>query len=138
LPRYSPRRAALLPILAIKLYRRFLLVGDEQDLEMSTLQYAHAIFLPFYSSTKGGPNPFSNLYFLAHALIFRSLKSKHASHLGCAIKYLHYLRGRSSEAFGVTRNDVAMALVRALGLQVDSRVLELLDDLRPGNARQDV
>jgi len=105
---------------------------------MSTLQYAHAIFLPFYPSTKGVPNPFSNLYFLAHALLFRSLKSKHAGHLWCAIKYLHYLRGRSNEVFGVTRNEVTIALVRALALQINFRVLQLLADLPPGNARQDV
>jgi len=122
----------------MKLYRRSLLSGDEQDLEMSFPQYTHAIFLSFHPSTKGGPNHVSVFYFLACALTFRSLKSKHSSHLGYAIKYLYYLRGQSSEAFGITRNDVTIALVRALALQIDFRVLQLLADLRPGNARQDV
>jgi len=111
---------------------------DEQDLEMSILHYTHAIFLPFHPSTKGGPNHLLVFHGLACALLLLSLKAKHAGHLRDAVKYLHYLRGRSTEAFGITRNEVTISLVRALALQVDFRVIDRLVDLGPGNARQDV
>ena len=138
LPRGSRRCTALLTRLAIKLHRRFLLSGDEQDLEMSIIQCTHAVFLSFHPSTKGGPNHLLVFHDLAVTLLSRSFRSKRASDLQCAIKYLHYLRDRPNEAFGIKNSKLTIPLVRALALQVDFRVLDRLADLRPGNAEQDV
>ena len=105
---------------------------------MSILQYTHAIFLSFHPSTKGGPNHLLVFHSLADALLLRSFRSKHTSDLQCAINYFHYLRDRPNEAFGIKYDNVTISLVRALALRVDFRVLDLLAELRPGNAKQDV
>ncbi|KAI0289450.1 hypothetical protein BC826DRAFT_1031894 [Russula brevipes] len=121
LPRPHPHRSAWLFALADALSWRYFLSDDERDLDTAILQFTLAIFLPSRLSTECAQ--------ISLPLLRRSIKLKQSSSVRHCIKYLHYLRDRSLEAFDLAYNDVTALLVHALGFRLW---------LEPGYALRDV
>ena len=108
---------------------RYYLSGDERDLETSILQFTHVVFLPFLPSTGCRTNPIMEFFYLTEALYHRSCKLKQPGDVRYCVKYLHFLRDPSFEAFGIPRNKLTTFLVLTLALQ---------QQFKPINARQDL
>jgi CHAT domain-containing protein len=111
-------------MLAMNHLRRHVMSRDGRDLDKSILQFTQAIFHPFHTVTKDGPNLIEAFFFLTDALLCRTAMSRRPvpGNIKC-IEYCYYLRDLSLETFGVARYDVTAMLVRSLSLQ-----------MRPGSA----
>jgi hypothetical protein len=100
--------------------RRFEISYDERDLDKSILQFTQAIFHPFHSATKGGPNLIAAFFFLTVALFYRALMSSTMPvTMKYCIEYFSYFRDLPMplEAFGVAHNNVTTLLVYAMSRQ---------------------
>ena len=86
------------------------------------------MFLPFHHFT-GWPNPIKAFFLLTEVLHYRSFKLKQPGDIRYCLKYLHYLRDPSFEAFGVPRNKLTTFLVLTLAIQ---------QQFEPISARQDL
>ena len=115
---------------------RFKLWHDERDLDASTLQFTHAIFLPFHHLTKLRHDATVTAIFihLSKYLIHRSRKSQKPGDVRYSVKYLRYLRDRplQAEVFGIiptTQNKVTAILVDALALQAELENGDVVDSI---------
>jgi len=77
---------------------------------MSILHSTHAVFLRFHNVTETTQISF-RLCIPLEALFYRSLKYEQPNDVTYCIKYFHFLRDPSLEAFGITRNAVTASLV---------------------------
>ena len=106
-----------------------MLLNDDRDLQISKLKSTHAILLSPCHSTDHGTNTISLFFLLTRVLFLRAFRSRQPSEIGYCIKYLRYLRGLPTEAFGVAHRDVTLWLVHSLAFLVR---------LEPENMIQDV
>jgi CHAT domain-containing protein len=120
LPKSHPDHFGWLCILAMAQFRRHRMFHDERDLDKSILRFTQAIFHPFHTVTKDGPNLITAFFFLTDALLRRTLMSRQpvAGNIKYCIKYFYYLRDLSLEDFGVSRDEVTELLMYALSLQI--------------------
>jgi CHAT domain-containing protein len=127
---YSYRRPFLATQAILRL-RRYDLSKDERDLETSTLQFTQVMFLPFYPRPSAGCsiNPLRDFFCLTEALYHRSYKLNQPGDIGYCLKYLHYLRDPSFEAFGIPRDKLTTLLILTLALR---------QQFKPISARQDL
>ncbi|KAH9955994.1 hypothetical protein BC827DRAFT_1386171 [Russula dissimulans] len=94
------------------------LSDDQQDVDKSLIYLTHTIFLPFASDPlPDGPHPITSFCLLSCALLDRSYELKQLNGVEYCVKYSHFLRDRSFEAFGIEYDHVTTLLVRALSLQ---------------------
>ena len=108
---------------------RYYLLKDEHDLETSILHFTHVVFLPFHAFIKCGTNPIKAFFLLTEVLHHRSFKLKQPGDIRHCLKYLHYLRDPSFEAFGVPRNKLTTLLVLTLALQQQFEPISAKQDL---------
>jgi CHAT domain-containing protein len=117
IPPSSHQRTAIVLRLAILHLYRFLLSDDERDLEISILQFTHAIFLPYHPSAVHDPNLIWTFIFLTRALFHRCCKYEQTNDVRYCLTYLRLLRNSTPNAFGVTHYKVTNLLVDALALR---------------------
>ena len=115
LPQSDHLRASLLETLASALFARFAQSDDEQDLEMSILQYTHATLLPFPPLE----NIISTFLSLTETLSCRALKSRLPRDVACCLKYLYYMRNPAFKRLGTIQNTVISFLIGMLTLQME-------------------
>ncbi|KAF8268564.1 CHAT domain-containing protein [Lactarius quietus] len=106
-------------------WARYQLSDEKEDLENHIVHCTEAIFLPPIS--RDGPhlnNVFQLFFRLANALLERSESfQEHFQEpdgVKYSIQYLRYLQGLSLDSFGISRNNLATSLIRALRIQVES------------------
>jgi hypothetical protein len=128
---YACRRAFLASQAILRL-RRYDLSKDERDLETSTFQFTHVMFLPFHPSIGCSTNPLRDFFFLTEALYHRSCTLKQPEDVSYCLKYLNYFRDPSFEAFGIPRNKVTSLLVLTLAIQQE------FNTFNPISAKQDL
>ncbi|KAH9955989.1 CHAT domain-containing protein [Russula dissimulans] len=116
LTRSHPRFPLLISILGIYRRYRYWWLNDQQDVDKSLIYLTHAIFLSS-DPLPDGPHPITSFFLLSQALLDRSHVLKQLSGVEHCVKYFHFLRDRSFEAFGIEFDHVTMLLVRALSLQ---------------------
>ena len=128
LPTSHPLRPNHLQALAVARLRRYDLSGAKEDLDSSIVHCTEAIGLPLPWAGPG-PNIFRFSFCLVTALIRRSHKFKQPADAKDCIERLRHLRDQPLDAFDVTRDQVSSSLVQVLGIQVE---------LKSGNVIQDI
>jgi hypothetical protein len=125
----DPERPEYLTHLAMMRLSRYNLSDnpDERDLDIAIHQFTQAILLPFHLPTTFDVNHLQTFFFLTIALLRRSHESEHRNDVKSCVKYFHFLRNKSLEAFNVPYNGVTIWLADALLLQSHSE---------PGHALQ--
>ena len=129
LPIPYPHCRLVFSALAILRLLRYKLSNDERDLKTSILQFTHVLLLPFHHPTGSSANPIREFFNLTEALYHRSCKLKQPGDITCCLKYLHYLRDPSFEAFGVSRIKLTTLLVLTLALQQEFKPISAQQDL---------
>ncbi|KAH9955986.1 CHAT domain-containing protein [Russula dissimulans] len=116
LTRSDPLFPSLIRILGLSRLNRYTLSHNQQDRDKSLIYQTHSIFLPF-DPFPDGSHPIPSFFLLSRALLDRSYKLKQLSGVEYCVKYFHFLRDRSFEAFDIGYYHVTTLLVHALSLQ---------------------
>jgi tetratricopeptide (TPR) repeat protein len=121
-----------LHILAVARLERNTLSNQMEDLDKSISHCTEAILLPPRSWIDHGPMFLRTLFFLAGALVQRSMVSKLPENAIYAAKYLRYLRDRPHASSACQRHGVTKILVVSLALQVELKagdVLQIIEEM---------
>jgi len=127
-PRTSRLRIGCIKALASALSRRYILLGQVDDLEQSILHYTEAIFFPPLGDRRF-PNIARDLHSTAQLLMSRAARNKHPEDVKHPVIYLRYLHGRSPEAFNISPVRVKECLMCALALQVKYELGDVMQDI---------
>ena len=128
LPRSHPLHVACVQALAIALFERYTLSGQQDDLEQSILHHTKAIFLPLPWDRRCR-NIIQMLFSTTVALVHRIHQSRQPVDVKCTIVYLCYLRGQSLEASSVLPSHVIESLVHALSVRVELELGDVMLDI---------
>ena len=107
---------------------RYSLSKDLDDLEQSIPHFTEAILLPLPWDRRC-LNILQIFFNITLFLVYRANGSRQPEDVTRSIIHLHYLRGKSLEAFNVPPNSVAIYLVTLLGIKAEMKL---------GDARQDI
>jgi CHAT domain-containing protein len=119
-PQTHPLRPAFVQALAVAYHNRYELSDQKQDVDSSILYYTQSIFFAFpWVGTTWSKDFIGVFASLAFELLGRWLHFKQSHDAECAIEYLRYLQHLPLETSGVSRDQVRVSLLKALGLQVE-------------------
>ena len=96
---------------------------------MSIFHSIEAILLPSDNSIELGSYVINTFFYLARALLIRSLRFKQPGDVKHAVEYLRYLQDQSLETPNVTRSLIKSRLVLALGVQVELESVDPMQDI---------
>ena len=109
---------------------RFLLSGQQGNLERSILSLTEAIFLP---PTQDTTSPFLSIvqtfHDLALRVLFRAEESGRPEDVKCCTRYFRYLHGQFHEVFMKFPVPVTTVLVHALAVQVELELGDVDEDI---------
>ena len=128
LPRFHPLRVPCVQTLAKERMRRYCMLDDSDDLELSIIYFTETIFLPLPWQAPSS-NVIQIFFSIAFALGLRAKKFRHPEDVTRSVIYLRYLHGQSRQFLEVSVNYVTGFLVLVLGLQAEMKL---------GNVRQDI
>ena len=126
LPRTHPLRGPCIQNLALALFDRYPLTGQQDNLKQAILHYTEAIFLP----CDGCPlNIVQILLFIAVSVASRANVSRQPEDVRLSILYLRYLCQQSLKTFNVPRDEVKVLFVQVLALQTELGIGDMSQDI---------
>ena len=130
--RSDPRHPIIFFKMALQHFRRSAvsLSNRTEDLDNSIRYFTKSILLPPFSWLQHGLRILEALFFLADALFIRAEESKQPEHAIYATKYFLHLRDQPHEIPNISRHVVTASLVKALALQVELEVGNVIQNIR--------
>ena len=129
LSRSHPHRPLVAFVLGLSRHHRYLLSDKREDLDKAICHYTETILSLPLSQSLCGPMILDALFFLADALLKRSILSKKPEDASYATKFLFHLRYRPRVISDDRSHFITQKLVIAFALQVE---------LETGNVRRNI
>ena len=129
LPRHHPFRPICASFLALRLYERFALLNQRDDIDKAILYFTDALLSPHLSWLAHAPLIVNALLLLGHSLSRRSEASKEPEDVISTAKYLRFLRDLEDTPFAVQRQQVTATLVAALSAQMELKANDVVQTL---------
>ena len=129
LPRHDPDRPIYAFHLSSRLFKRYELLNQKDDIDESILYVTDLLLFPPLSWLAHGPIIVEVLYRLALSLLLRSMVFKEPEDAIYTAKYFRHLRDSAYTPFAVQRQQITSHLVETLAFQLDLKASDVVPTL---------